>query len=170
VFAPSLPPPAPDVHYPAAEWNDRRSDEQRQGWSAERLLELPIPTASLRTCREALVQNCRDCPDFRASVSGLIEAGPAEIAAMAGLLHEERFGQMLQALAATAHACGMEQAIELRMIPRTVDVADNPLRPVVKRLSKRSKMRDEDGFTLPLIAGRSLVEWARICAPWANQA
>ena len=163
MFAPPLPPPAPDLHLPNADWNEYGVFDCRDEWTAGRLTDLPIPGGSLRHCREALVQNCRDCPDFRAAVSELIEAGPAEIAAMAGLLHEERFGQMLRELAATADACGMVHAVELRMMPKTVEVSDNPLRPVVKRLSKRGKLRDADGFTLPLIVGRSLVEWARIC-------
>ena len=163
MLAPTLPPPVPDVHLSAAEWGDVDPEQDRSGWSPDRLAELPIPPETLGNCREALVRNCRDCPNFRAAVNGLIEAGPTEIAAMAGLLHEERFGQMLTTLAATAQACGMEQAVELRMIPRTVEVADNPLRPVVKQLSKRAKLRDADGFTLPLIVGRSLVEWARVC-------
>lgn len=161
MFAPILPLPAPDYHAPVA-WGAYDPQDERQGWSANRLLALPMPQETLAHCRELLVQNCRDCPDFREAVTAVIQAGPEEIAAMAGLLHEERFGQMLQELAATAQACGMGQAVELRMIPRTVDVADNPLRAVVKRLSKRSNLRDADGFTLPLIAGRSLVEWTRV--------
>ncbi len=163
MLVPTLPPPTPDVHFTAAEWGDAQPGDHQVGWSADRLVALPVSTESLRNCRELLVRNCRDCPDFRTAVGELIEAGPAEIAAMAGLLHEERFGLMLQALAATAQTCGMEQAVELRMIPRTVEVSDNPLRSVVKRLSKRGKLRDSDGVTLPLIVGRSLVEWARIC-------
>lgn len=148
---------------PGDRFEEEAEADAREGWTPSRLIGLPVPADELRHCREALVRNCRDCPDFREAVSGLITAGPVEIAAMAGLLHEERFGQLLQQLAATAEACGMGQAVELRMIPRTVEVSDNPLRPVVKRLSKRANMRDVGGVTLPLIVGRSLVEWARIC-------
>ncbi|MFH5804255.1 hypothetical protein [Alienimonas sp. DA493] len=162
MFAPILPLPAPDHHVPTA-WEAYDPQDERQCWSADRLLSLPIPGESLALCREMLVQNCRDCPDFREAVNEVIQAGPTEIAAMAGLLHEERFGQMLQDLAATAQACGMGQAVDLRMIPRTVDVADNPLRSIVKRLSKRANLRDADGFTLPLIVGRSLVDWTKVC-------
>ncbi|NNJ23987.1 hypothetical protein [Alienimonas chondri] len=163
MFIPTLPPPAPNVHITAADWDHARSTEEREGWSAERLMALPVPEDSLQSCREALVRSCRDCPDFQAAVSSLMEAGPSEIAAMAGLLHEERFGLMLQELAATARTCGMGQAGELQMIPRTVEVSENPLRPVVKRLSKQAKLRDSGGVTLPLIVGRSLVEWSQIC-------
>ena len=144
--------PSPLLAAPAAE-----------RWTADRLGELAIPRDALRDCREALVRECRDCPDFRDAVGELVAEGPDAVARRAGGLHAERFDRMLSELVAVARACGTPyaDALDSPAAPRTR--AKNPLRPVVKRLSKRGKLRDAGGVTLPLIVGRSLSEWARVC-------
>ena len=155
-----LPPPA------RAEPAGRRATDRARAadrWDAARLGGLPIPAEALRDCREALVRECRDCPDFRDAVGSLIASGPDVIAAEAGRLHGERFDAMLSELVAVARACGTPFADALDP-PAAAPPADaDPLRAVVKRLAKRGKLRDAGGVTLPLIVGRSLSEWARVC-------
>ena len=169
MFAP-LPPPPPvpapsssDAVTPGRVTPDRVMRGDLAAWTPERLATLAVPPDALSDCREALVQNCRDCPDFRAAVGKLIEAGPAALARWAGELHGERFDAMLDELVAVARACGTPFA-DAVFLPDAPDAAvKNPLRPVVKRLSKRAKLRDAGGVTLPLIVGRSLAEWANVC-------
>ena len=132
-------------------------------WDADRLGALPVPAEALRDCRETLVRECRECPDFRDAVGSLIESGPDGIAEAAGRLHGERFDRMLSELVAVARACGTPFADAVDRPPEPAPDDANPLRPVVKRLAKRGKLRDSGGVTLPLIVGRSLSEWARVC-------
>ena len=159
--APPAPPadvflPPPRLSEPAA----RQRAENR--WNAVRLNTLPVPAEALRDCREVLVRECRDCPDFRDAVGQLVQSGADRIAAHAGNLHGERFDKMLSELVAVARACGTPFAEAIDHPPEPA-AAPNPLRPVVKRLAKRGKLRDAGGVTLPLIVGRSLSEWARVC-------
>ena len=161
-----LAPPAPpaDLVVTAAR-AERPADPRRavDRWTAARLTSLPVPAEALRDCREVLVRECRDCPDFRTAVGAVIERGPDRVAELAGGLHAERFDAMLSELVAVARACGTPFADALDP-PAARPAADaNPLRPVVKRLAKRGKLRDAGGVTLPLIVGRSLSEWARVC-------
>ena len=146
-------PEAAGVRRPARPAADR--------WTADRLATLPVPAEALRDCREVLVRQCRDCPDFRDAVGALVGGGAESIAAWAGALHDERFDAMLGELVAVARACGTPFADALDP-PRPRPDAANPLRPVVKRLAKRGKLRDAGGVTLPLIVGRSLAQWARV--------
>ena len=148
-----------DYPPPAAAESPVRAEDR---WDAARLGTLPVPAEALRDCREVLVRECRDCVDFRDAVGSLVQAGPDRVAVLAGRLHGERFDGMLSELIAVARACGTPFA-EFLDPPAGPAADDNPLRPVVKRLAKRGKLRDAGGVTLPLIVGRSLSEWARVC-------
>ena len=164
--APAVPPVDVVVSRPAAAPLARRATDRPRvadRWDAARLGTLPVPAEALRDCRETLVRECRECPDFRDAVGSLIERGPDAIAAEAGRLHGERFDRMLSELVAVARACGTPFADALDPPAETTPDDANPLRPVVKRLAKRGKLRDAGGVTLPLIVGRSLSEWARVC-------
>ena len=135
----------------------------RRDWTPGRLTGLEIPPEVLADCRGRLVTLCRDCPKFRADVGKLVAAGPRQIAEWAGRLHAARFADLLRDLTQTAATCGMApQALALTRVPVDAPPADTPLAGVVKTLSKRGKLRDACGFTLPLIVGRSLLEWAAL--------
>ena len=157
---PPAPPADPVVTSPRVSEPAVRAENR---WDAARLGTLPVPAEALRDCREVLVRECRDCPDFRAAVGSLIEAGPDHIAALAGALHAERFDAMLSEVVAVARACGTPFADALDDATTPASDDENQFRPVVKRLAKRGKLRDAGGVTLPLIVGRSLSEWARVC-------
>ena len=160
---PPAPPAVADlVCAPQAAAGDLR-DLRGARWTADRLADLPVPAEAACDCREALVRQCRDCPDFRAAVGELVRSGPDRIAELAGRLHDRRFDQLLSDVLRMARACGTPFAEGLADYESAGDEeADNPLAPLVKRLSKRAKLRDAGGVTLPLIVGRGLAEWAKI--------
>ena len=163
-------PPAPPavaeiVLAPPATAGDAR-DLRGERWTADRLASLPVPAEAACDCREALVRQCRDCPDFRAAVGELVQSGADRIAELAGRLHDRRFDQLLSEVVRVARACGTPFTDGLADYETAGDgEADNPLEPLVKRLSKRAKLRDAGGVTLPLIVGRGLAEWAKISDP-----